>query len=173
MNIKLNTERCGGQGSYNLGNFQINYLFGLNDLCKKYLSKEKTVLELGAYDGVSTSLFAFYCKKVITIDYAKRPNIDNLLLKNKNIEFYNMDFYEFLKIDKDNQYDLVYVDGSHIYADILKDVSNFLIKVKKGGCMSGHDCNDDTPDVLKAIKELFPNNEIEIFSDSSWLVNVP
>jgi hypothetical protein len=45
--IELNTERMYGMGPCNVDDFQINYLYGLNDLCEKFLQKDFRILELG------------------------------------------------------------------------------------------------------------------------------
>ena len=45
-------------GKHEIPGLQVNYLFGLRDLCEKYLDNSKTVLELGSYAGVSTELFS-------------------------------------------------------------------------------------------------------------------
>jgi len=169
-NIKLDIERMPGRGPANHQNFQVNYLFGLNDLCKKYLSKDKIVLELGSNEGVSTSLFSFYCKKVVAVDRIKKTQIEKIVLKNKNIEFHHMNFYDFAKIYTSRKYDLVYIDGDHEFQSVSKDIRTFLPKIKKDGYISGHDFW--IKGVEDAVNLIFPKRKIEIFSDSSWLIKI-
>jgi len=42
----------------------------------------------------------------------------------------------------DQSLDAVFIDGSHIYPDVLADIDAYLPKIKKGGIMFGHDLHD-------------------------------
>ena len=42
----------------------------------------------------------------------------------------------------DGSLDAVFVDGSHIYPDVLADIDAYLPKIRKGGLIFGHDLND-------------------------------
>lgn len=170
--IKLNTERMYGLGPYQLDNFQVNYLYGLNDLCVKFLEKDFRILELGSNDGISTSLFSLFVKEVVSVDMNMSERMKNTLDKYKNIVFYKMSFDDFISIDSDNLYDLIYIDGNHDYDSINRDINNFKSKVKIGGYISGHDYNSDTKGVEKAVVNHFPNKKVFIFSDSSWLIKI-
>ena len=170
--IPLNTERMTGLGSYTVDNTDVNYLYGLNDLCEKYINEDFTILELGCNEGVSTSLFSYFAKTVISVDLNKTNSMDTLVSENDNIIFHNTSFEEFLKTDNDNKYDLIYIDGNHSFEDVNKDIELFKNKVKKGGYLSGHDYNSETVGVRLAIENHFPNEEVILFSDSSWLIKI-
>lgn len=170
--IPLDTERMKGFGSYNIDGFEVNYLYGLNDLCEKYIKNNFTILELGSNEGVSTSLFSFFAEKVVCVDINKNPSITEVISKYDNIIFHNTSFETFLENDNNNQYDLIYIDGGHSFEDVNKDIELFKGRVKFGGYISGHDCNSDTPGVRLAIEKHFPNKEIILFSDSSWLIKI-
>jgi predicted O-methyltransferase YrrM len=43
---------------------------------------------------------------------------------------------------EDGSLDGVFIDGSHLYPDVLADIAAFLPKVRKGGIMFGHDLHD-------------------------------
>ena len=43
---------------------------------------------------------------------------------------------------EDESLDAVFVDGSHIYPDVLADIDAYLPKIRKGGIMFGHDLHD-------------------------------
>jgi predicted phosphodiesterase len=75
-------------------------------------------------------------------------------------------------MDSNNLYDLIYIDGNHDYDSMNRDIENFKHKVKKGGYISGHDFNSNTGDVEIAVRNHFPDKEISIFSDSSWLIKM-
>lgn len=51
----------------------------------------------------------------------------------------------------DNSLDFIFVDGSHEYEQVLKDLRNYYSKVKIGGIFSGHDWSLEG--VQKAVKE--------------------
>lgn len=170
--IPLNTERMKGFGPYVVDSFEVNYLYGLNELCEKYVKKDFTILELGSNDGVSASLFSYFADRVICVDLKKTKDMDIVISENKNIVFHKTSFENFLSNDYDNKYDLIYIDGGHDFKNINKDIELFKNKVKKGGYISGHDFNSETNDVGLAVKNHFPNEEIMIFSDSSWLVKI-
>jgi hypothetical protein len=95
-------------------------LFGLNDLCEKYVKKNFIVLELGSNDGISSSLFSFFAEKVVSVDIVKTNSMSNILSENSNIVFYNMSFKNFLEIDGNNMYDLIYIDGDHDFESVSK-----------------------------------------------------
>jgi len=170
--INLETERMKGFGPYLVDDLKVNYLFGLNDLCEKYVKKNFIVLELGSNDGISSSLFSYFAEKVVSVDIVKTNSMSNILSENSNIVFYNMSFKNFLEIDGNNMYDLIYIDGDHDFESVSGDIELFKNKVKIGGFLCGHDLNLKTPGVKLAVEKHFPNKEIFLFSDSSWLVKI-
>ena len=42
----------------------------------------------------------------------------------------------------DGSLDAVFIDGSHIYPDVLADIDTYFPKIRKGGLIFGHDLND-------------------------------
>ena len=46
------------------------------------------------------------------------------------------------KIFNDNSLDFVYIDGNHEYRAVVKDITAWLPKVKKGGILGGDDVED-------------------------------
>lgn len=170
--IELKTERMLGFGPYLVDGFEVNYLYGLNDLCEKYIKDSHDVLELGSNRGISTSLFTHFAKNVTAVDLNLTEEMTHLLSQTPNLKFHHMPFSNFLELDKDNQYDLIYIDGAHDYNNVKNDIINFLPKVKKGGYLSGHDYNSADYGVIQAVNEFFPQNKVEIFSDSSWIIKI-
>ena len=82
-----------------------------------------------------------------------------------------------------NELDFVYIDGSHKYEDIKKDIELYFPKVKQGGIVSGHDFDeaDDNNGVIQAVTEFFGERNIEVFTgygrdsqdSADWWVVVP
>lgn len=167
--MRLDVERMEGYGDYTVDNYRVNYLFGLNDICHKYIKNNFTILELGVNNGVSTQLFCNYSKNVSGVDIKKTDRFENMLLNNKNLKFYNMSFVDFFNINTE-KYDFIYIDGSHKYEDVKSDILNCLKILKKNGILSGHDYNSTCPGVIKAVDEIF--GDVEVFDDSSWLKKI-
>jgi hypothetical protein len=165
--IELNTERMLGYGSYN----DVNYLYGLDDLCKKYIKKTDTILELGTNDGISSALFSFYAKRVYTIDL-KKPSerLKKVLNEHKNIEFINGSFYEEINKLKMN-FEFIYIDGNHDYKSVVSDIK-FCMPFLKNKIIGGHDFYNENCDVANAVVYCFPGKEIIRFGDSSWVVEI-
>lgn len=65
-----------------------------------------------------------------------------------------------------NEYlDLVYIDASHEYEDVKKDLSISFTKVKKHGFICGHDYEINRfPGVVKAVNEFCENLKLKIIS---------
>lgn len=63
-----------------------------------------------------------------------------------------MSSLEACKQFKDESLDFVFIDASHEYEDVKKDIDNWLKKVKPGGILAGHDYN--WPDVTRAVNEV-------------------
>ena len=59
----------------------------------------------------------------------------------------------------DNSLDFVYIDGDHSYNQVSKDLSNYWIKLKSKGILSGDDYN--IPETAKAVFEFAQNLGLE------------
>ena len=53
------------------------------------------------------------------------------------------EFFEFIK-NHDIKYDLIFIDGLHLYEQVLKDISNSLNHLTDNGTIVLHDCNPIT-----------------------------
>jgi predicted O-methyltransferase YrrM len=69
------------------------------------------------------------------------------------------------------QVDFVHIDGHHEYEQVLRDIGNYLPKIRPGGLMTGHDYGQ-VPDVTRAVNESF-NNRCIIYTgdDFTWWVH--
>jgi len=65
--------------------------------------------------------------------------------------------------------DFVHIDGEHGYEQVVRDIENYLPKIKKGGILSGHDWILQAG-VMKAVKERF--TDINLAEDFVWWVKV-
>lgn len=58
--------------------------------------------------------------------------------------------------------DFVYIDGSHCYEEVKKDIKLYYKKVKNGGLIGGHDFWANEIGVCKAILEFTKDNNLDI-----------
>ena len=66
--------------------------------------------------------------------------------------------------------DLVMLDASHDYDNVLADIRAWYPKVKSGGILAGDDYQTDFMGVVNAVNESFPGCQIE---NGSWIVRKP
>ena len=159
---------------------RVNRLFGLNDLIKENLKLDSIICELGAHVGVSTSLFAYYCKLVYSVDVWTTIGVDYIPAFESEFDAYMVNFHNVVKIKDtsvnasyrfmDGYLDAVYVDADHSYEAVKKDIKYWKPKIKKGGFIAGHDYFIELADtdVTKAVIEVFGEPD-KVYEDSSWL----
>jgi SAM-dependent methyltransferase len=144
--------------------FYINYLHGLNFLCKKHISKDTNILELGCFYGTSSRLFYEHSNNLTCVDIELYSEMQNLI-NSSNIKFYKQDSTEFLKNINVGQYDLIYIDTTHDYGKTKQEILLAYSKIKNGQILSGHDYN--SAGVFNAVLDVFEYPDIEIYLDSS------
>lgn len=71
---------------------------------------------------------------------------------------------------QDNSLDFVLIDGSHEYAEVVHDITEWLKKVKPGCLLAGDDY--EWPGVKQAVQELLPTAEI-IHGPGLWVYMKP
>jgi hypothetical protein len=65
--------------------------------------------------------------------------------------------------------DLIYIDGSHEYEDVISDIDSYLPLVRKGGIFFGDDYYG-WPGVAKAVDEKF--SKFEIRPADFWICRI-
>ena len=75
---------------------------------------------------------------------------------------------------KDESLDVVFIDASHEYKDVLDDIKHWYPKIKKGGIISGHDYvaghKVSEAGVIRAVNEFFLGKHLEIGqANRTWL----
>lgn len=140
-----------------------NYGVYLLRLINKY--KPKSVIEIGAHNGVSTEIFSLTCESVISIDILRSEILQGVLDRCKNISFFHESSdTAHLKIPNESV-DMVYIDGDHEMESAIKDIRNYTPKVKPGGVISGHDINSEK--VRRAVDAELGTG-YEMYNDFSW-----
>lgn len=142
------------------------------------------IAEIGVYKGRSTAIFNVelinndidYEYHAIdhfmgseehdnTIDYYSIA-LDNLSPIIHKINLIKNDSIEQSKQYQDNYFDIVYIDASHDYESVKKDIIHWLPKVKYGGIICGDDYIDGWPGVVKAVDETL--NDISLIGHQQW-----
>lgn len=76
---------------------------------------------------------------------------------------------------KRRYFDFVFIDGSHFYEDVLKDIKCWYPLVKDGGILAGHDYGTGSRkrhDVKRAVDEFFGKNNVELLVDGVWIKHI-
>tara|TARA_B100000287_G_scaffold333763_1_gene318936 strand:- start:2272 stop:2829 length:558 start_codon:yes stop_codon:yes gene_type:complete len=152
-------------------------------------NKNQRMIEIGSYMGESTMLFASsqIFKEIHAIepfagheDFNEKYNHNWYRVKKefeKNTRFFDNiihhEAYSYNIVDEFNDdYDFIYIDGSHDYKDIKRDLELYLPKLKKGGIIGGHDYHEwGWPGVFKAVNEVVGKPDT-ICCDTSWIKKV-
>lgn len=137
----------------------------------------KTVIEIGCFLGKSTKFFVEQGCTVISIDTFKGANdlnkckevikrlpnlyeqflfnIKELGIKDKITVFKGTSKEVFIMNPK-LRADLIFIDGSHEYKDVIADIQDWSTRYDKVLC--GDDYTEVHEDVKKAVDELLPNS---------------
>ena len=161
----------------------------INDLVEHFQYQPDTtkkMIEIGAYMGESTFLFACsgIFKEIDTIDpHSGREEFNEMFgyswddvkseFEKNTRHFDNIvhhkDFsYNIVDNFDDKEYDFVYIDANHTYESIKQDLELYLPKVRSRGVISGHDYTDNWVGVRQAVDETFGSLD-KIYTDGSWI----
>jgi predicted O-methyltransferase YrrM len=73
----------------------------------------------------------------------------------------------------DRSLDFVFIDASHNYESVSKDISAWFPKLKKTGIIAGHDYMDYFPGVVRAVNEFFHEHVHKIRKqETCWLLDL-
>ena len=175
---------------WNNNNDQNRYFFGLVrllwDLYVILSSvKKPKMLEIGSYKGESTFMFASsgIFKEIHCIDPYQGNEESNEIFKEDwdevekeftlNTRYFDNIIlhkdYSHNIVDKfeDGYFDFIYIDASHEYEDVKRDIELYFPKTKY--LIGGHDYQKEWPGVMKAVNEKF-KEPTKRYKDESWLV---
>jgi hypothetical protein len=126
-----------------------------------------TIVEVGTGHGGSAVVFARSLNDgtVYTIDIGIPP----IKFTDTRIKFINKLSVEAAKDFKNNSCDLVYLDASHTYENVIGDLTVWFPKVCKGGIFCGHDCIERFDRFTVQQQEQLRENQ----SSEVWVVSEP
>ena len=137
--------------------------FFLIDSWKPYISKED-LTKKNIYQTVNNLNFSaiYNILKIIRLHEKKSSgggvnNVSVNLIRGKS--------YDFLKIFKNNKFDFIYIDGSHYYHDVIKDINISKLLIKKDfGIICGDDLEKKpTARLIKFSKEHITEDYVQGF----------
>jgi|TARA_B100000035_G_C21001148_1_gene554985 cephalosporin hydroxylase len=147
------------------------------------------MIEIGSYMGESTMMFA--SSNIFTEIHCIEPfsgyeEFNDMFAINWDIVYdefktntrhfdnitLHKDFsYNIADKFKNGSYDFLYIDASHEYEDVLKDINLFLPKLKSNGIIAGHDYIPEWSGLMKAVDETVGKPD-RTFWDTSWIKEV-
>jgi hypothetical protein len=166
--------------------FNCQSLYG--EMVKKFPSGSHFV-EVGSWKGKSS---AFMCVEIINSEkqikfdcvdtwkgsvehanYQELPHLYDIFKENmKPFEGYYTDLkmksIDAAKLYEDESLDFVFIDASHEYEDVKDDITHWILKVKKGGILSGDDYSGYWGGVIKAVNEILGEKNIKRNGDT-WI----
>jgi hypothetical protein len=98
-------------------------------------------------------------------------NLKTFLDANQNVKLIKNDSITESANYSDGYFDIVYIDASHDYDSVKKDILSWLPKVKQGGIMCGDDYTHAWPGVLKAVQEVFGDG-VQFSPPDQWWVQI-
>lgn len=187
INDLVTTERSG------LGKWGLQSRTGLIDFCQwmrvTLPQGMSRVVEVGAYAGESTCMFALVCDELIVVDpwvngYDKddltsqafpmsnvKYSFDERIKGFKNIKVRKETSEEAAKKIEDGSRDLVYLDAIHKIGEVRDDIVRWIPKIRKGGYIAGHDFCGFWGEVVDAVLETVGLPD-ERFKDGSWVKKI-
>jgi predicted O-methyltransferase YrrM len=147
-------------------------------------TSEMRIIEIGSYVGESTMIFADRFKEVISVDpyindydladdachHAPFDKVYEQFIRNTlsipNIKSIKETSENAFSILKDQQWDMVYIDGLHTFEGVSYDIEHYKTLIKPGGFICGHDYG--WGNVRHAIGQLLDDKVDATFKDGSW-----
>lgn len=106
----------------------------------------------------------------IDIDKTKVNQVEKNIFDLSNVIFINKDSLKTLGRFKDKSLAMVFLDASHEYEFVSKEIRAWYPKVKPGGIFAGHDYDASWPGVVTAVQEFAAENNLKLeIIKSSWL----
>ena len=141
------------------------------------------MIEIGAWTGESSVLFAQHFDQVVCVDawspdllidgYCAADAYIEFLQRTRpfsNIAYVRMNAVSAASLFKPNTASAIYVDADHKYPSVKQDISLYAPVVKPGGYYCGHDYSKEMfPGCVQAIHELLGAPD-KVYKDNSWMI---
>ncbi len=149
------------------------------------ISKKLNIAEIGVYKGRCTAMWnVMLMNNNIAYDYYAIDHFEGSEEHQKNYDYYTetlnnlnpiLNKINLIKNDSlsesqnypDEFFDVVYVDASHDYESVKKDILHWYPKVKRGGIICGDDYIQGWDGVIRAVDEVF-DKKINLIAKQQW-----
>lgn len=146
------------------------------------------IIEIGVYKGRCTALWNVeLINKNISYEYYAVDHFLGSVEHNKDVDYWEitnnnlsliLDKIKLIKNDSESEsknhpndfFDIIYIDASHDYESVKKDINCWYSKLKDGGIICGDDYIDGWPGVIQAVDEFFKDKEINLIGHQQWWV---
>lgn len=100
----------------------------------------------------------------------KYQKVASLMLKFSQLRVLKMDSVKSAYIFPKHYFDLVFIDASHIYEDVIQDIKCWFPLVAFGGVITGHDYGVGRhKGVKQAVDEIFGALNVKVLDESVWV----
>jgi predicted O-methyltransferase YrrM len=113
-----------------------------------------TMIGVDLYQGKQAKYWDVVSPKLMSAGVRSRFYKENTVAAAKNVT--------------DDEIDFVFIDADHTYKGVKADILAWMPKVRKGGYVTGHDC--DNKNIKKALVEIFGEGGYETAWDEVWYV---
>ena len=128
----------------------------------------RIVVEFGAYKGRSTKVLAACAVRLHTVDWWNGDMEKNVLpefmanlraeIDSEKLSVHRMTTQDFGDLAQmEEPADMVFIDASHDYESVKRDIQTARELLGNGGLLCGHDFSNEWPGVQRAVRELCPN----------------
>ena len=157
----------------------------------KELPQEAVIVEIGTFHGRSTVFLAQLMQekekngKIFTVDnfVAREASITKKQAHQRvmrNLKEAEVDHFvkallsnssDAAKDFEDESIDFLFIDGSHLFTQVVLDITSWYGKVREGGIIAGDDFSDGYPGVVRAVNQIFPKRKI--YFSRLWKITKP
>jgi predicted O-methyltransferase YrrM len=148
------------------------------------------IIEIGVFKGRCTAMWnVILTNENINYEYYAVDHFLGSLEHDKTIDYYNicrenlqpiLDKINLIKnesVDESKNYpneffDVIYIDASHEYESVKLDIISWLPKLKKSGIICGDDYVLGWPGVIKAVNEIFGEENINTIGHQQWWIKI-
>jgi len=164
IKTKIMDQHVDGQ-DFMYGGLTPNDMDSVQNILNKVKHHDMLIGDVGSGKGTSSALFGFNIQEVGGMvysvdDFAPHPRFQEVYRKNMEVNGLTpwitqkfMTSASASKLFTDGFFDLVFLDASHWYPEVIKDINLWKPKVRPGGILAGHDyqayADGDTIDIRR------------------------
>lgn len=135
-------------------------------------------VEVGSLYGESATLFLGFpqIKSLVCVERSKQhaEALKKKLARYGHCEIVAVSSASYATTVPYRSVDVVYVDGSHEYEDVAKDIGGYWPAIADGGFLCGHDYVPEHHfGVVRAVNEFLDSDKsltMRLFEDGSWMI---